>query len=137
VKNVIYNLQNLLIQKGIRPSHQRIQILEYLMLNRNHPTVEMIYSFLHPHIPTLSKTTVYNTLNLLLDHGLVRELSIDDNEARYDIDIVDHGHFKCTTCNDIFDFDINADHLFHKHLDNFIINEKNVFLKGLCPNCNK
>ena len=44
---------------GIRPSEQRIVILEYLLGHRTHPTVETIYSELSPKMPTLSKTTVY------------------------------------------------------------------------------
>ncbi|HPK44931.1 MAG TPA: transcriptional repressor, partial [Spirochaetota bacterium] len=56
--------------KGISPSYQRLKILEYLDQNRSHPTVDEIYSALLPLIPTLSKTTVYNTVSLFVQQGL-------------------------------------------------------------------
>ena len=46
-----------------------------------HPTVDEIYQALVDHIPTLSKTTVYNTLRLLMEHGVVRMLTIDGKNA--------------------------------------------------------
>lgn len=135
MKNNLNSLPDILKEKGIRPSHQRMVIMEYLILNRNHPTVEMIYNDLHRSLPTLSKTTVYNTLNLFVEHNLVRVLSLDDNKSRYDIDVGNHGHFKCSSCNSIFDFPVNIEDLTHNQLDNFKINEESVFLKGLCPDC--
>ena len=65
--------------------------------------MEQIYTVLHKEIPTLSKTTVYNTLNTLIDAGLVKLITIDENETRYDIDTTTHGHFKCESCG-IYDF---------------------------------
>lgn len=131
----IKNISDMLAEKGIRPSHQRIKIMEYLIKNKCHPTVDMIYSDLHEEIPTLSKTTVYNTLNLFIDAQLVRVLSIDGIESKYDINIKNHGHFLCESCKEIFDFPIYFDSFIDNQLDNFKINEKNVYFKGICPRC--
>ncbi len=131
----VKNLSNILAGKGIKPTHQRIKILEYLLINKCHPTVEMIYSDLHNEIPVLSKTTVYNTLNLFIEAQLVRLISIDGSEAKYDIDMKNHGHFKCESCNEIFDFPIDLDNFIDNQLNNFKINEKNVYFKGICPRC--
>ena len=57
-------------------------------------TVDQIFTELHKNISTLSKTTVYNTLRVLVEAGLVRVITIEDNETRYDINIENHGHFK-------------------------------------------
>lgn len=51
---------------NIKPSVQRIAIMKYLMEHRTHPTVDEIYTALSPTIPTLSKTTVYNTLKTMM-----------------------------------------------------------------------
>ncbi|MCB0402432.1 MAG: transcriptional repressor, partial [Flavobacteriales bacterium] len=59
-----------LSSNNIKPSVQRIKIFEYLHENRQHPTVDTIYKDLVGHIPTLSKTTVYNTLKLFVDNGI-------------------------------------------------------------------
>jgi Fe2+ or Zn2+ uptake regulation protein len=131
----IKDISKMLSEKDIRPSHQRIKILEYLLENKQHPTVDMIYNELHEEIPTLSKTTVYNTLSLFNEAKLVRILSIDDNEARYDIDIENHGHFICKKCGDIHDFEINLDSLVKDNLDEFEINEKHIYFNGICPKC--
>ena len=60
------DIEKYLREHGISPSYQRIRVFEYLISNKNHPTVDMIYKELIKEIPTLSRTTVYNTLNLLV-----------------------------------------------------------------------
>lgn len=131
----IKKIADLLSSKDIRPSHQRIKIMEYLLKNKCHPTVDMIYTDLQKEIHTLSKTTVYNTLNLFIEAGLVRVISIDSNETRYDVNIENHGHFICEYCGDIYDFSIDEDKNIISELINFKINEKNVYYKGICPRC--
>ncbi len=121
--------------KNIRLSHQRLKVLEYLTMNQCHPTVDQIHNSLHIEVPTLSKTTVYNTLNSLTEAGLVRVITIEDNETRYDIRTDNHGHFKCESCKDIFDFDIDIDKFSTYELKGFHVMDKNVYFKGLCPNC--
>lgn len=128
-------LKQNLSNKGIHLSYQRLKVLEYLIKNQEHPTVDHIYSDLHKEISTLSKTTVYNTLKILVDAGLVRALSIDNNENRYDIITENHGHFMCESCGQIYNFNINIDSVDYFGLKDFLINEKNVYFKGLCSAC--
>ena len=56
----------------IKPSVHRIMVYEYLMTQQNHPTVEQIFLHLRQDFPTISKATIYNTLNLFVEVGLVR-----------------------------------------------------------------
>ncbi|HML36403.1 MAG TPA: Fur family transcriptional regulator [Bacillota bacterium] len=121
--------------KNIRLSHQRLKILEYLSRHRIHPTVDQIYTGLQKEIPTLSRTTVYSTLNALADAGMVREINIEDSEIRYDIDIESHGHFKCESCGTIYDFKADLDSLAPEELKNFVIKDRNLYFKGVCPSC--
>ena len=60
---------NRLLEYNIKPSMQRIAIMEYLMEHRTHPSADEIYTALSPSMPTLSKTTVYNTLKLFAEQG--------------------------------------------------------------------
>jgi Fur family transcriptional regulator, peroxide stress response regulator len=122
-------------QQGISLSHQRLKVLEYLYKNQCHPTVEQIFTDLQKEIPTLSKTTVYNTLRILVESELLRVITIEDNETRYDIIIENHGHFKCESCKSIYNFRINVDYLISDDLQNFKIDDKNVYFKGVCPRC--
>lgn len=124
-----------LIKKNIKPLFNRIKVLEYLLSHRNHPTVDEIYNGLVGELPTLSKTTVYNTLKLFVNSNLVRLITIEDNETRYDADVSDHGHFKCESCDQVSDFSIDTDKLDTADLDRFKIVEKNVYYKGICPGC--
>ncbi len=129
------DLEKELKNRNINLSYQRLKILEYLNQNHCHPTVDQIYKGLHEIIPTLSKTTVYNTLKKLVEEDLVRVINIEDNETRYDINTENHGHFKCENCGIIFDFSINMDSLVCVELEDFRVFDKNVYFKGICPQC--
>ncbi len=130
-EDLVIDLKN----KNIRLSHQRLKVLEYMNNNRVHPTVDQIYTDLHKEIPTLSKTTIYNTLNVLVEAGLVNALTIGDNETKYDMVNDNHGHFKCESCGNIFDFHINMDSVESEGLNDFEIHKKDINLLGLCPAC--
>ena len=120
---------------GINPSYQRLRILEYLMNNLCHPTVDMIYSKLIREIPTLSKTTIYNTLNLFQQRGLILGLTIDENEVRYESNIVPHAHFKCEKCGAIFDVNICRPIITKGFVNNHKVREGHLYLKGTCKEC--
>ena len=62
------NAKQILEGAGVRPSVQRLAVMDYLATHKTHPTVDEIYSSLAPSIPTLSKTTVYNTLKLFVEN---------------------------------------------------------------------
>lgn len=129
------DLSNKLAKYNIRPSIQRIKILDYLINNQCHPAVDQIYRDLHDDIPTLSKTTVYNTMTLFIEAGLVKELTIEENVIRYDIVTDTHGHFKCLGCGAIINFVIDAASINGESLTGFKILDRNVYFKGLCPKC--
>lgn len=120
---------------NIKPSLQRIKIFEYLHENREHPTVDRIYTDLVDDIPTLSKTTVYNTLKLFVDNGITSTFTIDGNEARYDAIMEEHAHFKCKVCGNVYDVEIDALKLKFNQINDFQIDHTDIHLKGVCNNC--
>jgi len=122
-------------EKNIKPSYQRMKIYEYLAREKNHPTVEQIFQYLVKEMPTLSKATVYNTMDIFRNAGLVRVVTIENNEARYDSEVSIHGHFKCELCGSIYDFPVDVSALSPDVLDNFEITEKDVYFRGICPEC--
>jgi len=121
---------------GIKPSYQRIKIYEYLVAKRNHPTVEMIYKELAPEIPTLSKTTVYNTMKLFYSVDVVQKIMIEENEVRFDADTSIHGHFKCLSCGNVYDFPVQKNALVYGLPDGFTISEEHIYCTGYCASCN-
>ena len=122
---------------AIRPSVHRLAIYRYLDEKRNHPTAEMIYQALAPDNPTLSRTTVYNTLKTFVQNSAVQEVIIEDGEMRYDADMTKHAHFKCKECGAVHDF-FFVPHQYLPQLDpGFEIQAVHVNFKGLCPDCRK
>lgn len=67
-----------LLNHHIKPSVQRIAIMDYLLKHKTHPCIDEIYTTLCKEIPTLSKTTVYNTLKLFVEQGAAKMLTIDE-----------------------------------------------------------
>ncbi|MPW26785.1 transcriptional repressor [Alkalibaculum sp. M08DMB] len=124
-----------LSSKNIKPSFARIKIFEYLSNNHIHPTIDEIYHALIDEIPTLSKTTVYNTMKIFIDNKLVKLVSIEDTETRYDINVQIHGHFKCESCGKIYDFNVDLHNLLTDDLNGYNIHEKNIYFKGICNTC--
>jgi Fe2+ or Zn2+ uptake regulation protein len=99
--------------------------------------VEEIFCALAPVIPSLSKVTIYNTLHTFVEAGLVRVVEIDDAQMHYDITLDDHGHFLCVACGKIYNFPAHIDPLSIEGLNRFKITQKNIYFKGLCPNCSE
>lgn len=139
---MVNNLKEILVNSGISPSYHRLKIYEYLVNNHTHPTAEVIYEDVIQHIPTLSKTTIYNTLKTLTEKGLVQMITIEDNEVRYDADISFHGHFKCLQCMGLYDIDLDQLNLekklnISKKIGGHLVTEKHIYLKGVCKKCQK
>ena len=130
-------IKDYLSENGIRPMNKRVKIMNYLVSKRNHPTAEMIYLEMVNEIAGLSKTTVYNTLNLFVQEGIARALNIDSNELRFDADVSQHGHFKCKECGEVYDFSLNKDMLQDLRLRNFILTDYQFSIKGICSICLK
>lgn len=122
---------------NIKPSLQRIAIMGYLMEHRTHPTVDEIYTALSPSIPTLSKTTVYNTLKLLSEQGAAQTLTIDERNTCYDADTTTHAHFLCRNCSKIYDLASNAciKKVEKMDMDGHDVQEIHYYYKGVCKQC--
>ncbi len=121
---------------GINASFQRVKILEYLMKQKAHPTAEEVHQALHQEVPTLSKATVYNTLNLLSEKGLVKTLMSLNTTTRYDAILDQHGHFVCIQCGIIYDFSF-AHCGRNLNLEGFQIQSEELLLKGVCKHCSQ
>lgn len=119
---------------GIKPSLQRIKILEYFHRHENHPTAEQIFRDLKGAMPTLSKATIYNTLSLFLDKGLINTTMADTIHARYDLKNSDHGHFICSRCHRIYDFAYPYP-ANYSSLAGFAIESEELVIKGVCKDC--
>ena len=86
-------VSELLRAHGITPTHQRMEIAQVLFEKRWHPSADQILAAVNVRYAETSKATVYNTLKLFLEKGLVRELIIDPNKVFYDSNTCEHHHF--------------------------------------------
>ena len=127
----------LLKENSIKITPQRLEILKYLDENRTHPTVDEIYSELKEKNPSLSKTTVYNSVETLREHGIIQSLTISGSELRYDFENKMHHHFLCKKCGNIIDIDIECPNI-GKMLENgHRVEEVHGYFKGTCKKCMK
>lgn len=137
MKHTHEQLKNLLIQHHVQPSHYRIRILDCLSHHDFHPTADELFQLLRDDFPTLSKMTVYNTIDALLAATLIRKVSMGTSETRYDGTIGDHGHFKCDVCHTIYNIDCDFSTLVADGLNEFKIKHQDVYFYGTCAQCLK
>ena len=86
-------LQQKLRKKGIRPSAHRLAVAEYVLDTCDHPSAEQVLERVRRRFPLLSRATVYNTLNLLVEKGLLRELVLSEGKVVFDPKLDRHHHF--------------------------------------------
>lgn len=133
----IERLTQMLQNKGIRPSAQRIAVLSVVANGRTHPAAEEIYSGLSKLFHSLSRTTIYNSLKTLTEAGLLRELEIESGCSRYDMALQpEHSHFICRRCSRIYDMPM-PEGMSKILAPRFGIDSVEVTLRGLCPECMK
>jgi len=113
----------------------RLEILKYLDEHHTHPNVEEIYSTLKKKHPSLSRTTVYNSLEILKKNRIVQSLTISGSELRYDIDERLHHHFICTHCGAILDISISCPNMDKTIQGGHRVEEVQGYFKGICKKC--
>jgi Fur family peroxide stress response transcriptional regulator len=106
--NVMSNIQDLdssIIKafrgKSYKATPQRLAISRFALCCRDHPTAKMIYSQIKKEYPTVSLATVYATLLILKEVGLLQEMNLPQSKARFDPDMQPHVHLVCLQCDSI------------------------------------
>jgi len=126
---------NILKDHSIKITSQRLEILKYLDEHHTHPNVEEIYSELKKKHPSLSRTTVYNSLEILKKNKIVQSLTISGSELRYDIEEGLHHHFLCKKCGAILDISITCPNMGRTLDGGHRVEEVQGYFKGICKNC--
>lgn len=123
---------------GLKPTAQRVEILEYLYSNENYQSIDNIYNNLLKSYKVFSKATIYATLEAFVEKGIVTRFSGMNGEARIDISGDNQSHFICTGCGCIqmvntysLDDDITRNRL------DCLVTSKETTYKGLCTKCRK
>jgi Fe2+ or Zn2+ uptake regulation protein len=127
----------ILKQNQLKITPQRLAIMKYLDENRTHPTADEIYKNIKEKNPSLSKTTVYNSLDTLQEHNIIQSITISSSELRYDFRHSMHHHFLCKKCGIITDIDIECPNIDKMLKDGHKVEEVQGYFIGVCTNCLK
>ena len=126
---------SLLKKNSLKVTPQRLEIMNFLDHNKSHPTVDEIYSKLKSKYPSLSKTTVYNSLEALKQNNIIQAVTISGTESRYDMREDIHHHFLCRRCGKILDIDLQCPNIEKIKNQGYKIEEMHGYFKGICKNC--
>jgi Fur family peroxide stress response transcriptional regulator len=97
-------LINIFKDKGFKVTVQRLAICKFILSRNDHPTTEVIYQELRKKYPTISLGTIYKTLHLLKELGLIQELGFNEGSIRYDPYMEPHINMVCLKCGKISDY---------------------------------
>jgi Fur family iron response transcriptional regulator len=82
----------LLGERGIQPSAQRVAVAQYVLFTEEHPSADRVWTRVRSRFPMISRATVYNTLNLFVARGLVREVHLSPSSVVFDGNTDAHHH---------------------------------------------
>jgi Fe2+ or Zn2+ uptake regulation protein len=90
-------------EHGIQPSAQRVAVADYVLYTDAHPSADQVWNEVRRRFPMLSRATVYNTLNLFVEKGILRELALAEGRVVFDPNVDRHHHFIDDDSGAIFD----------------------------------
>jgi Fe2+ or Zn2+ uptake regulation protein len=132
------NLMQQLRERRIAVTPQRLAVMGALRSRRDHPTADHIYQEVRQQLPAISFNTVYKTLEVLCQKGMVIKVNPLHAVARYDGVTGQHAHLICRQCHQIVDLDWEASEvptLPALELHGFQIEHPSLTFWGLCPGC--
>jgi len=104
-------LTALLQRHGINPTAQRLEIARLLFSRAEHLSAEDVFVLANKAATPASKATVYNTLGLFAERGLIREVIADPNKVFYDPNTAPHYHFYDVASGQLTDIDAEGVHI--------------------------
>ncbi len=125
-------------ERRIAVTPQRLAVMGALQSRRDHPSADLIYQEVRRQLPAISFNTVYKTLEILCQKGMVIKVNPLHAVARYDGVTGHHAHLICRQCHQIIDLDWEASEvpaLPAADLHGFQIEHPSLTFWGLCPGC--
>ena len=141
--NNLEKIRHKLTERGLKPTQQRIAVLDALIKLNSHPTAEGLHNYLRKTNPSISLATVYNTLEVLTSNGLANLVILSRDCSRYDAVMENHFHLYCEKTKkveDFFDGDLEQllfEYLNSKKIDGFTVEAVEIQLKGTFNNNNQ
>jgi Fur family iron response transcriptional regulator len=122
---------SVLMEHGINPSAQRVAVARYALHTDEHPSADEVWSRVKSRFPHVSRATIYNTLNLFVDKGLLRQFILTEGRVVFDPNTGDHHHFIDEGSGKIYDVPWHAVEVSKlPKLDGFEVREYQVVMRG-------
>jgi Fe2+ or Zn2+ uptake regulation protein len=102
------NVPEILRRHGIQPSAQRLAVAEYVLRTDEHPSADQVFARVAGTLPMISRATVYNTLNLFVRKGILRQLVLAEGNVVFDPKLEPHHHFVDDATGEIHDIPWDA-----------------------------
>lgn len=121
---------------GLRMTRQRQEIYRILIEQRDHPTANEVFMRAKDHLPNLSLATVYNCLEALVQHGIIRQVNFERESSRYCPNLREHGHFHDAATGVIHDIDFKPGVNLTDVLDlpsGAVVDDIEITLRGKIP----
>ena len=127
MRAVLERLRN----SGIKPTPQRIAVAEFVLNTAVHPTADEVWTYVRNNCPTISRATVYNTLNLFADKGLLKPQPLREGVVVFDSHVKPHHHFIDEDTGEVIDIPWEALRIRReKPLKGFEVREYQVVMRG-------
>lgn len=130
------NHRNILIEKELKITPQRMAVLDALSRLNNHPTADNIIEFIKTNHPNIAIGTVYKTLETFVDMGIIKKVKTEKDVMRYDSILENHHHLYASDTEYIEDyFDDELDRVIEKYfqkkrIPNFVVEDVKVQIIG-------
>jgi Fur family peroxide stress response transcriptional regulator len=120
---------------GLVPTIQRLAVLDCLAKSKQHPTADQVLGIVRKKFPSISRATVYNTLDALTKAKMVLRLNVDPTVARYDADLEPHAHFRCRVCQKVYDIEVKDGKPVDVETDGHLVESIRTYAYGVCASC--
>ena len=129
-------LSQYLEAKKLRKTPERYAILDKIYATSEHFDVDLLYEMMSESEYRVSRATVYNTIDLLVDAGLVRKHQFGNHPAQYEksYNMVNHHHLICTRCGKIREVK-DPKVLTQKKFARFTSAYYALYVYGICSSC--
>lgn len=126
-------------QAGLQVTAQRLAVYRAVQ-TVPHAMADDIYQVVHGELGVISRQAVYDALNAMSEHGLIRRIQPAGSAARYEHRVDNHHHLVCRKCGSLVDIDCaigEAPCLEAEDDHGYLIDEAEVTYWGICPDCQK
>jgi Fur family peroxide stress response transcriptional regulator len=132
------DFQETLKRSGIRITPQRLEIFRAVADSREHPDAETVFKIVRKKVPSMSLDTVYRTLRMLDDLGLIKTVNTRSIEKHFDGNLRPHHHFVCRICGSLTDFysdELEKLNIPASAMEIGNAEEMKIEITGICSNC--